>query len=48
MLAGDYSQERQQDVAEYFDVSELTIRTSLVNHRRIAREDLEEDLDVVA
>ena len=41
-LAGDYSTENQQEVAEYFAVSELTIRTLLVNHRRIAREDFEE------
>ena len=46
MLSGDYSMENQQDVAEHFHVSELTIRTLLVNHRRLQREDLDEDFDV--
>ena len=46
MLDGDHSTENQQEVADYFDVSELTIRTLLVNHRRIAREDFE--LEAVA
>ncbi len=48
MLSGDYSMENQQDVAEHFHVSELTIRTLLVNHRRLEREDLDEDFDVPA
>ena len=48
MLAGDYSMESQQDVAERFQVSELTIRTLLVNHRRLEREDLDEDFNVAA
>ncbi len=48
MLAGDYSMENRQDVAENFHVSEWTTRTLLVNHRRLEREDLEEDFDVVA
>ena len=39
MLGGDYSEERQREVAEHFAVSEMTIRTQLVNHRRIDRED---------
>jgi hypothetical protein len=39
MLAGDYSLEKQQDVAEHFAVSELTIRTQLVNHKILDRED---------
>ncbi len=43
MLEGDYSMENRQDVAEYFQVSEWTIRTLLVNHRRLERADLEED-----
>jgi hypothetical protein len=42
-LAGDYSGEAQQDVAARFQVSELTIRTLLVNHHRLEREELEED-----
>ncbi len=48
MLSGDYSEENQQDAAEHFQVSELTIRTSLVNHHRLEREELEEDFDVKA
>jgi hypothetical protein len=48
LLSGDYSMENQQDVAEHFQVSELTIRTLLVNHRGLEREDLDEDFDVAA
>lgn len=44
MLDGDYSAENQLDVAEYFLVSELTIRTQLVNHQILEREDLDSDL----
>jgi hypothetical protein len=44
MLKGDYSAEAQQDVAEHFQVSERTILTLLVNHRRLEREELDEDL----
>lgn len=43
MLQGDYSEEKQQDVAAHFNVSELTIRTLLVNHHRLEREELDED-----
>jgi hypothetical protein len=43
MLDGDYSGEAQQDAAEHFQVSELTIRTLLVNNRRLEREELDED-----
>ncbi|MBW8078870.1 MAG: hypothetical protein GJU76_12530 [Gallionella sp.] len=42
MLDGDYSMESQQDVAHHFDVSELTVRTLLVNHGRISRSELDE------
>ncbi len=42
MLNSDYSMESQQDVAHYFKVSELTIRTLLVNHDRIDRSELGE------
>lgn len=45
-LDGDYSEESRQDVAEHFRVSELTIRTLLVNHRRLERDELDEDFDV--
>lgn len=42
MLDGDYSMENQQDVAHYFQVSSLTVRTLLVNHNRIDRSELDE------
>lgn len=42
-LHGDYSEERQQDAADHFQVSELTIRTLLVNHHRLGRSELDED-----
>jgi hypothetical protein len=41
-LGGDYSSDAQTDVAEYFEVSELTIQTLLVNHRRLERGGLDE------
>ncbi|MDR1463356.1 MAG: hypothetical protein LBI68_09530 [Azoarcus sp.] len=40
MLEGDYSMESQQDIAQHFLVSDLTIRTQLVNHGRIPRSEL--------
>jgi Zn-dependent peptidase ImmA (M78 family) len=43
MLGGDYSGEAQQDAAEHYQVSELTIRTILVNNQRLEREELKED-----
>uniref|UniRef100_UPI0025901407 hypothetical protein n=1 Tax=Acidiphilium sp. TaxID=527 RepID=UPI0025901407 len=48
MLARDYSAEAQADVAEHFRVSERTILTLLVNHRRVGREELDEDLGAIA
>lgn len=48
MMDGDYSGEKQLDAAHHFQVSELTIRTLLVNHRRIEREELDEEFDVAA
>jgi hypothetical protein len=48
MLAGDYSIENQLDAAQHFQVSELTIRTLLVNHNRLEREELNEEFDVAA
>ena len=42
MLDGDYSMESQEDVADHFQVSELTIRTLLVNHGRVDRSELDE------
>jgi hypothetical protein len=48
MLAGDYSSEAQAEAAEYFRVSPLTILTLLVNHKRLEREELDEDIGVAA
>ncbi len=42
-LEGDYSAESQRDMAAYFNVSERTIWTLLVNHKRLDRDGLEED-----
>lgn len=47
MLHEDFSPEAIEEAAEYFDVSELTVRTSLVNHGLLGRDELETDLDVV-
>ncbi len=47
-LKGDYSVEAQQDAAEHFRVSERTILTLLVNHHKLAREELGEALDLAA
>jgi len=46
-LGGDYSNEAQEDAAAHFQVSPLTIRTLLVNHKRLDREELQE-LDAAA
>ena len=40
-FSGKDRQESQQGVAEHFQVSGLLIRTQLVNHRRLDREELE-------
>ena len=40
-LAGDFSEEMQQEAAQYFQVSELNIRTQLANHRHIDRDELD-------
>lgn len=39
-LAGDYSPERCEDAAEYFDVAPITIRSHLANNHLIAVEDI--------
>ena len=44
-LDGDYSYDNQREVAERFNVGERAIRTQLVNHGRIAREDAPELVD---
>jgi hypothetical protein len=48
MLAGDYSAEAQQDAAEHFQVSDRTILTLLVNHRRLERDELEAEFEPAA
>ena len=48
MLGGDYSPEAQQDAAEYFAVSPMTVNTLLMNHGRIERTDPETGIDAVA
>lgn len=45
LLQGDYSPEAQADVANHFNVSELTIRTQLVNHRILERDYLDTDAE---
>ena len=39
MLADDLSEDRQTSVAKHFGVSPMTVRTQLVNHGRLDRED---------
>jgi hypothetical protein len=48
MMAGDYSDEQQEEVAERFSVSPLTIRTMLVNHRRLEWDEIANDADIEA
>ncbi len=43
MLDGDFSEENLQDVADHFQVSELTIRTQLVNHGVFERNELDSE-----
>ncbi len=45
MLQGDYSEEMQEESANYFNVSSLTVRTLLVNHGRIGRNDLDGEFE---
>ena len=47
-LDGDFSGEAQQEMAEYFEVSPFTVRTSLVNRGLLAREDIETDFEILA
>lgn len=46
-LAGDYSADAREDAAQHFNVSERTVTTMLVNHRRMDRDYLEGDFDGV-
>ena len=48
MLAGDYSEDKQQDVADYFSVSPMVVNTLLKNHGRIERDQPEEDVFAAA
>ena len=48
MLRGDYSAESIEDAAEYFIVSERAVRTLLVNHGRLDRDELAGDFDAAA
>ena len=43
MLRGDYSDDRQQDVADHFQVSPMVVNTLLKNHSRIERDLPDED-----
>jgi Zn-dependent peptidase ImmA (M78 family) len=45
MLHGDFSPEAIEEVASYFDVSEMTVQTLLVNHGLLDREVLEGDFE---
>jgi len=40
MMNGDYSDENLQDVADYFQVSDLTVRTQLVNNHLLERSEV--------
>lgn len=48
MMKGDYSAENQEDAANHFSVSPLTIRTLLVNHGRLERQDFSTEFDAAA
>ena len=37
-LGGDFSEEPQNDAAQYFNVSPLSIRSLLINNHRIGHE----------
>lgn len=47
-LAGDYSAEARADAAHHFAVSERTVTTLLVNHRRLDPDYLDRDPEVLA
>lgn len=47
-MDGDYSADVREDAAHYFGVSERTVTTLLVNHKRIDRSYLDEDLEILA
>ncbi|MHB8885662.1 MAG: hypothetical protein ACYC5H_11400 [Methylovirgula sp.] len=45
MLKGDFSSEALEDAARHFNVSDRTVRTLLVNHHQIERDDIESDVE---
>ena len=45
MMGGDFSEEKQIEVAEHFNVSPMTIQTLLVNHHRLDRGDAPDIVD---
>ena len=47
-LQGDLSPDAQDEAAAHFHVSPLAIRSQLVNHHRLEREDLGEEHDAAA
>lgn len=47
-LAGDYSDEGQEAAARHFEVSPLTVQTSLANHGRIERRGEGREVDLAA
>lgn len=47
-LNGDFSSDSLKDAADYYNVSELTVRTLLVNHHQIERDDIEGDVESLA
>jgi len=48
MLEGDLSDDKLQEVADHFQVSELTLRTQLVNHDVLERDELDHEFLAVA
>lgn len=48
MLQGDYSYENLHEIGEHFGVSDMTIRTQLVNHKILEREDLDPEVGAAA
>ncbi len=48
MLAGDYSVENQEEIADHFQVSGLAIAALLKNHGRVPRDDLDVDFGTAA
>jgi Zn-dependent peptidase ImmA (M78 family) len=47
-LKGDFTDEAIEEAANYFNVSVLTVRTLLVNHKMIERESLQDDFGLAA